>query len=527
MKKAFFVFKSFRTKITLFLILAMVFSGAISNFLIYRYALDSQFDQLRDKLMTIAQTTALTVSSDELAAIPLEKAGIDSLQYKTVARKLARVRQIVPSIKYLYVLTQTEKPGILKFMADADAGISDSGPVTYPGDEYDAGKFPEMMKAFSGPTADRQLDRDEWGVFLSGYAPIYDRSGKVMAILGVDMKAQDVYSVQREVGKRSALILILGIMLAIMLGVIISGGVTRQVKELIKGAERIARGDLDYKVKIRGGDEIAHLGHLFNKMSINLKHHIEDLRQTTAEKERLVKEIEIAKGIQQSFLPDSAPNIPGLDVVAVSLPARVVGGDFYDFIPLTNDRWGLVVADVSGKGVPAALFMALSRTLMRSTAAGAISPSDAINHANTLILQDSKANMFVTLFYAVVDTKTMKLQYANAGHNPPLLVTEAKSNIVLLHAQGVPLGITNDIKATTTDIALKKGDVILLYTDGVTEAIDKTGEQFEMERLQAIVTENKNLKAQEIMDKVREELKSFVGEQPQFDDITIMVLKAT
>lgn len=528
MKKAVYIFKSFRVKITVFMILAMVFAGAISNFLIYRYALDSQFEQLRDKLITIAQTTALTISPDEIRAIPLEKQGIDSLQYKTVARKLAVIRRVVPSIKYLYILTKTRKPGILKFMADAEAGVSDNGPVTYPGDEYDAKKFPEMLKGFSRATADRELGRDQWGVFLSGYAPIFDKSGESIAILGVDMKAQDVRNVQRQVQVRAAFVLLLGTVIAILLGIVMSGGMTRQINELSKGAERIAEGDLDYRVKIKGGDEIARLGHLFNKMSINLKHHIEELRRTTAEKERLTREIEIARGIQQSFLPDAFPQIPGLEVVAISLPARVVGGDFYDFIPLLNNKWGLVVADVSGKGVPAALFMALSRTLMRSTAAGAVSPSDAINHANRLILQDSKASMFVTLFYAVVDTKTMTLDYANAGHNPPLLVTGLtnNSNILLLKAQGVPLGISSDVATITERIILKSGDMVLLYTDGVTEAINKEGEQFEMERLEKIARDNRHASAQEIMDKVQDELKTFVGRQPQYDDITIMVLKA-
>ena len=134
--------------------------------------------------------------------------------------------------------------------------------------------------------------------------------------------------------------------------------------------------------------------------------------------------------------------------------------------------------------------------------------------------------MFVTLFYAVVDTKTMMLEYANAGHNPPLLVTGVKNNIRLLKAQGVPLGISTEVATVTEKVSLKSGDMVLLYTDGVTEAINKDGEQFEMERLEKIAGDNRHASAQEIMDKVRKELQMFVGNQPQFDDITIMVLKA-
>lgn len=527
MKIPIIAFKSFKTKVTLFLILAMIFAGAASNFLIYRYALASQFQQLRDKLMTIAQTTALTVSTDEVAAMPSGKEGIDSPKYKAVCGRLAEIRKVVPTIRYIYVLERTDEPGILRFLADSDAGASEGGPVTYPGDKYDARKFPEMLKAFGAPAADRKLERDQWGVFLSGYAPMRDKAGKAVAILGVDMKAQDVYDVQWGIFSRSVATLCFVVITAALLGIIISAGVTKRIDELMKGVSRISKGDMDYKVRIKGADEIARLGYIFNGMSSALKRHMEDLKRTTAEKERLVKEIEIARGIQQSFLPDASPDIPGLDVAAVSLPARVVGGDFYDFIPLSKDRWGLVVADVSGKGVPAALFMALSRTLMRSTAQGAALPSDAINHANNLILQDSKANMFVTLFYAVFDQSALKLEYANAGHNPPLMVTGSKNSIVMLKAQGVPLGILSEIKATTDSIALKKGDLIVLYTDGVTEAVNDSGEQFETERLEKIAVDNRHLSSEDIIGKIRSELTEFVGERPQFDDITIMVLKAT
>ncbi|MFH1189930.1 MAG: SpoIIE family protein phosphatase [Candidatus Omnitrophota bacterium] len=526
MKISIAVFKSFRMKITFYMILAMVVAGVISNFMIYRYALNSQFGQLRGKLMTIAQTAALTVNLDDILAIPLDGKGAENPQYKAVCKKLDDIRKVVPAIRFLYILKRTGKPGMLQFMADADAASPDKSQASYPGEEYDALKFPEMLNAFNGPAADRDLGKDKWGVFLSGYAPIRDGSGKAVAILGVDMKAQDVYDVQEGVRNRVLFVLAFGILLAVLLGVFTSGGVTAQVEELTKGASRIATGDLDYQVKIKGIDEIARLGHLFNRMSVDLKRHIEELKRTTAEKERLVKEIEIAKEIQQSFLPDSSPVIAGLDVAAISLPARVVGGDFYDFIHLAGDKWGLVIADVSGKGVPAALFMALSRTLVRSTAQGAVSPSDAINRANDLILQDSKANMFVTLFYAVFDSLTGTFEYANAGHNPPFLLGAPGSDVVLLKAQGVPLGILSDMKSVTDGITLKKDDVIMLYTDGVTEAVNESGEQFEMERLERLVMENRRSSSRSIVDKVREELDLFTGNRPQFDDITIMVLKA-
>lgn len=526
MKKTFFIFRSFRAKLTIAFILAMLFAGATSNFLIYRYAFDSQFEQLRDKLMTIAQISALRVDVPTLAMIPLNKEGAASPSYAIIAQKLLQIKKAVPSIKYLYILGKTDRQGMLRFIVDANSGIAVDGPPSYPGDPYDATRFPEMIKAFGGPAADKAIGADEWGVFLSGYAPIRDSTGAAVAILGVDMKAQDVYDAQKEIRRRALLIFILGLILSIGFGVFISGRVTAKIKALTEGTRRIAQGDLDFKVTVHGDDEIARLAYLFNKMSADLKSYIKKLNKTTAEKERLEKEIEIACGIQQSFLPDSAPKMDGLEITAVSLPARVVGGDFYDFIPIAKDKWGLVVADVSGKGIPAALFMALSRTLVRASAAGTLSPAEAIQHANDLILQDSKAEMFVTLFYAILDVKTRVLCYANAGHNPPLHVSAETSNVVLLKAQGVPIGIMTDVEASNSEIFLKTGDVVVLYTDGVTEANNNRKEEFEMERLTEVVVANRSLSADEIMAKIREELAQFVGSHTQFDDITIMVLKA-
>jgi sigma-B regulation protein RsbU (phosphoserine phosphatase) len=171
--------------------------------------------------------------------------------------------------------------------------------------------------------------------------------------------------------------------------------------------------------------------------------------------------------------------------------------------------------------------MALSRALMRASAVVDKSPDRALNHANILIHQDSKASMFVTLFYAVIDAKKRTLKYTNAGHNPPLLMSKASSDIVLLKAQTMPLGVEADIKATSEEIALKKDDMIVLYTDGVTEAVNEKKEQYELERLEKIVKENRGLSADELMRKVESDLKKFVGKQPQFDDITIMIIKST
>ncbi|MDD4137873.1 MAG: SpoIIE family protein phosphatase [Methanoregula sp.] len=322
-----------------------------------------------------------------------------------------------------------------------------------------------------------------------------------------------------------ALFVILFIIVTV-LSVLFAQIITRPVEELRRGSEAIGAGDLEHRVLIETGDEFEDLANSFNTMAANLKDYMDELQRTTAEKERFAKELEIAKGIQQSFLPDSAPEIAGIELVAKNIPALEVGGDFYDFIPVAKDRWGLVIADVSGKGVPAALFMALSRTLIRASTLVDADPAQSIGHANRMIYEDSKTNMFVTLFYAVLDSRAMTLNYVNAGHNPPLLLQDGASAVRLLKAEGIALGVIDNVDLQSVKVNLKPGDVLVLYTDGVTEAINNKEEEFGEERLFRVISENRHRPAQEIMDQILAEITAFAGDQPQFDDITLMVLRA-
>jgi HAMP domain-containing protein len=322
----------------------------------------------------------------------------------------------------------------------------------------------------------------------------------------------------------------MGIFIAIIVCVIglsflVAKTITRPVLALTKGVNIIGQGNLDYAVNIKTGDEIENLANSFNKMASDLRGQMEIIRLTTAEKERVQKELEIAKGIQQTFLPESAPKIEGFDLAGLNTPALEVGGDFYDFIPVDLNKWGLVIADVSGKGVPAALFMALSRTLIRSNTTGSTSPLETIRRTNDIIAQDTRANMFVTLFYGVLDPVRKTLTYINAGHNPPLVQGKSPVEITMLAAKGIALGVLTDMEFEEKEISLHPGDILILYTDGVTEAINLKNEMFGHERISGIVEENYYLSAQEIIQKIEKEVFTFSEGQPQFDDITLLLLK--
>jgi sigma-B regulation protein RsbU (phosphoserine phosphatase) len=255
-------------------------------------------------------------------------------------------------------------------------------------------------------------------------------------------------------------------------------------------------------------------------------------RRTAAEKENYRREIErteyemeTARGIQTSFLPESPPQIKGFDIAALSLPARQVGGDFYDFIPVAQDKWGFVIADVSGKGVPAALFMALSRTLLRANTVSNPAVREAIQKSNNMIAQEDRADMFVTLFYAVLDLPDRLLRYVNAGHNPPLLLKGDTGDVSLLQAKGVALGVMDNIQLEEKELHLADNDLLVLYTDGITEAINEAKEEFGQKRLIEVVKQNAGLPARDLAGMVKNEVFAFAKGQPQHDDFTLVILK--
>ncbi len=237
------------------------------------------------------------------------------------------------------------------------------------------------------------------------------------------------------------------------------------------------------------------------------------------------QELEFAGRVQTSFLPDGVPEAEHWQIAATLESARQTSGDFYDFIPLADGRLGIVVADVSDKGTGAALYMALSRTLIRTYAMEETTrPEIALRRANDRIRADTESDQFVTLIYGILDTASGLLTYANAGHNPGYVLRKADGRVDELTKTGIPLGMFEGMAWQQAEVHLDPGDVLLLYTDGVTEAQDAANNEYGEARLQAIGKANMGRSAEEIQEAVIASIHDFVGEAPQFDDITLMVI---
>jgi serine phosphatase RsbU (regulator of sigma subunit) len=248
----------------------------------------------------------------------------------------------------------------------------------------------------------------------------------------------------------------------------------------------------------------------------------EHLQREMVSRERLEQEILLARQIQKTFLPDHLPEIAGWDLAATWITARQVGGDFYDVIELPGGRLGLFIADVSDKGIPAALFMALTRTLVRAVVFDTSSPAEVMRRVNALIIPDNQQGMFVTAVYGVLVLETGELTYANAGHNPPIWLCSEKRTMVPLARTGAALGIIENAPMEERTITLAAKDFLLLYTDGLTEAFSPGGEMYGDERLQQVLLAIEANSARGVLDSLEASATQFMGLLPPGDDLTML-----
>ena len=257
--------------------------------------------------------------------------------------------------------------------------------------------------------------------------------------------------------------------------------------------------------------------------------YIKQMQQEHNELEGIKGDLAVAREIQQAILPRIFPPFPEnasqMDIAASMNAAKDVGGDFYDFFRIDDDHIGFVIADVSGKGVPAAIFMAVSRTLIRATGIRGVSPSECITYSNGLLEKESVNNMFVTVFYGIYNSQTGEIKYTNAGHNPPYVLKQNGTIKKLPITVNMAIGIFGDFEYQETTLQLEHGDTLLLYTDGVTEAINPNEEEFTEKRLEQTLSNMSQPTCQEMIDKIKSDVKTFADGAEQSDDITLLAIK--
>jgi len=314
---------------------------------------------------------------------------------------------------------------------------------------------------------------------------------------------------------------------ALLVGFFLARSITTGVHALSEGTERLREGNFAEPIRVSSRDQLGDLADSFNLMAEG----IEDLLREQAEKQRLEEELRIARQIQMSLLPQSSMSLPGLEISALCLPAAEVGGDYYDLLPLSDKRMAIVIADVSGKGTSAALYMAELKGIVLSLARAYDSPAKLLSEANQILAVNMDARSFITMTYAVVDLQGRKLLYARAGHSPLIYRNALTGRTQVLAPQGLGLGIDSgqrfDQILDEAELPLSKGDVLLLFTDGLSEAMNERAELFGELRLCRAAEAAESLSCEEIKERVLGEVRNFTGGLAQQDDITLVVLKVT
>ena len=330
------------------------------------------------------------------------------------------------------------------------------------------------------------------------------------------------------------------VLLAALLGVLfyfsnkLSGRFVKPIEKLSDNVREIASGNLDKKITdIHTGDEIEHLAVCFNAMTDELKNYMNNLTKVTAEKERIATELNVAKDIQRGMLPSIFPPYPDkkeFDIYATMDAAREVGGDFYDFYLLDENHLVVTIADVSGKGIPASLFMVISKTVLKNFAVFMNNPDDfaeVMTCANNQLCQNNEEMMFVTVFLGMLDLKTGKFIYVNGGHNPPIIYHKAENRCEYLNVKkNFVLGGMEDINFKQQEIQLEKGDLIFMYTDGINEAMNAEKEEYTSERLLDFMNKTDcTADLAELLKAVKADVADHVKDAEQSDDMTMVALR--
>jgi sigma-B regulation protein RsbU (phosphoserine phosphatase) len=291
----------------------------------------------------------------------------------------------------------------------------------------------------------------------------------------------------------------------------------------------VADGDLEQRLSVTAPtEEVRNLMNAFNKMTRDLQMRMQELRYTTTVKERFEGELDAARSIQMSLVPKHFPAFPGrpeFEVHALLRPAREIGGDLYDFYFLDEEWLCFLIGDVSGKGVPAALFMAVTKTLLKASSSRSVPMAKMIAHVNDELCEQTDSGMFVSLLYAHLNTRTGALEFCNAGHPIPYLLGTDQKTRPLTGEKDVALGAMSALDYHMTSVQLDPGDTLFFYTDGVTEALDRSDRFYSNARLECVLHDVETLGVEKITRGVVRDVRTFCGEREQSDDISVMALR--
>lgn len=460
---------------------------------------------------------------------------------------LTDVSEIVSSTKVAetgYAFILNEYGQIVISPRDEDIMITEDGSavgVTYLTSENEA-LVDLATRMRSGKSGIKKLTMDEQEVYAA-YHPLETLAWSIAIIAPVEEVISEAEKMNNEIITLTSksterlnsnifktiiafvVLFVVANLIMVFIAYRFSKRLVNPILKLNEGVREISGGNLDSKIYIKTDDEIEELADSFNTMTGELKTYMQDLTKVTADKERIATELDVATNIQASMLPCIFPAFPErkeFDIFASMNPAKEVGGDFYDFFLIDDNTLAIVMADVSGKGVPAALFMVIAKTLIKNNAQAGLSPTQVFETVNNLLCENNDAGMFVTAFMGYVDIPTGRFTYVNAGHNPPLLRNSEGKYEWLPTSPGFVLAGMDGLSYKQDEVVLSKSEVIFMYTDGVTEATNVPEELYSEERLLKTANEFTDKNPMEFVACIKADIDKFAEGAEQADDITML-----
>ncbi len=413
--------------------------------------------------------------------------------------------------------------------------------ITYPRKEYIYKDIHSFFDKNEDPLAFKTIEKMLNGERL--FVKINDFGGKKVSgrvyfapepltrwIFALTFPTKELYSGLYIFLKKLALIFSLSLLAMIIISVVITRNFTLPIKRLVDATRLIGQGDFNTNIPVsHARDEIAQLSDAFSRMKEELILYINNLRKTTIAKEKIESELKIAHDIQMGMIPGKFPAFPGrkeFDIYGFIEPAREVGGDFYDFYFTDDEHLCFAIGDVSGKGTPAALFMAITTTIMRAaTQIAGLNVSRAVQLMNNYLCRNNESNLFVTMFIGVLDTSTGEVEYVNAGHNYPFIIKNTGAVIELDNTHCIPLGIDMDSDMNRYAVQLDAGDTLFLYTDGISEAFNIENQQYSIKRIGEMLCKNENHAPCEIIRSIVDDVHEFSRGTEQSDDISVLAIQ--
>ena len=427
--------------------------------------------------------------------------------------------------KYAYLTSIMDDSGI--YLCDPDEPLTSLGMIGKNAAEF--GSYTSNVHI------DPTVSHTDFGWLCSAYDPVIDSKGNAVCLVGVDIDMTDVMNARQRflfsLISFSAVVLLVAMAFTLWM---LTRTVTRPLRMLSEATDEFADPTVEYSQKsvislpIRTNDEIGDLYRKTCSMQVNLLDYMDNLTKMTAEKEQISAELNVATQIQADMLPRIFPAFPTrkeFDIYAVMEPAKEVGGDFYDFFLVDDDHLAMVVADVSGKGVPAALFMVIAKTLIKNRAQMGSSPEEVLKNVNNQLCEGNDAELFVTVWMGILEISTGKGWAVNAGHEHPVIRRGDGPYELVRYKHSPAVAVMQGLNFRQHEFQLNPGDALFVYTDGVPEATSASKELFGDERMLRVLNVHKGASPEELLPAMHREIDAFVGDAPQFDDITMLMLE--